>query len=148
MKQFSKYLSLKIEFFLITLLAIIYHATTLDFANAFISPGVNSRAKLVRTALRAVGSGTITNICTTSFPGSLLLSSGRVPGCGWSRVSRVELQFKQIGSDFIIQLYIDLPKKARLPLVQRGILNLQEYISRPNSVAVIYLVLKSILILK
>jgi hypothetical protein len=60
MKQFSKYLSFKIENLLIPLLAIrhifkiseevypyIHHDTTLDFVNAFVSPGVNSRAELV-----------------------------------------------------------------------------------------------------
>jgi hypothetical protein len=26
---------------------------------------------------------------STSFPGSLLLSSGRDPGCGWSRASQI-----------------------------------------------------------
>jgi hypothetical protein len=38
------------------------HWWTLDFANAFVSPGVNSRGELVypRTALRTVGSGITT----------------------------------------------------------------------------------------
>jgi hypothetical protein len=57
-KQFSKYLSFKIEFLLNPLLAIrhimrsvrkppIHNDTSLDFANAFVSPCVNSRADLV-----------------------------------------------------------------------------------------------------
>jgi hypothetical protein len=58
-------------------------------------------------------------------------------------LSGVELQFKQIGSDFNIQL-TDLPKKARLRLVQRVNMFINRftykkiYISRPNNVVVIY----------
>jgi hypothetical protein len=85
MKRFSKYMSFKIEISLIPLLQAITHIFeiseddhplkivghardhwwTLDFANAFVSPGVNSRGELVPRpeltpgmALRAVGSGT------------------------------------------------------------------------------------------
>jgi hypothetical protein len=51
MKRFSKYMSFKIEILLIPLLQAISHIfeiseddhPTLDFANAFVSPGVNSR---------------------------------------------------------------------------------------------------------
>ena len=31
----------------------------------------------------------LTSLGPTSFPGSLLLSSGRDPGCGWSRASQI-----------------------------------------------------------
>jgi hypothetical protein len=55
MKRFSKYMSLKIEIFLIPLLASSQEVhpytmnldTTLDIANAFLSPGVYIRAELV-----------------------------------------------------------------------------------------------------